>query len=323
MRVTDQKSSTHVVVAASPSRLRALLTSRNAAFLLLLIAPIAGFWQPLSTVIVRSLEYIEYEHYSHIVLIPLVTVCLLYLGRAAIFAHVEYAPGTGTSVLAAGIALGWLSRSGFLALDRETHLTLATLSAVTLVGGGFLFCYGARAFKAASFGLSLLLLVVPLPPAVLAGIIQSLQAASAEASYLLFTLLDVPILREGFVFALPGLTIEVAEECSGIRSSLALFITGLLVAHFRLRSAWTRTALVLAIVPLAVIKNAIRIVTLSLLAVYVDRGFITGSLHRQGGIVFFLAALVLMAGVAWGLGKLEARFGHGGREKELVADPAP
>ena len=79
----------------------------------------------------------------------------------------------------------------------------------------------------------------------------------------------------------------------------------------------------MAIVPLAVIKNAIRIVGLSLLAVYVDRGFITGSLHHRGGIVFFLAALVLMAGVAWVLGKLEVRFGHGGREKELIADPAP
>jgi exosortase len=289
------------------ARLAEALTLRNASFLAVLVATGVAFYEPLATVLARSLRYGQYEHYSHIVLVPLMALFVLRVDRERIFARPAYAYGPGVALLGVGAGLGVLVVTGTLALGAETSLSLATLSAVTLVMGGFLLSYGVPAFREAAFGLSLLLLVVPLPPPVLGGIIRFLQVASAEASYLLFRLVDIPILREGLVFALPGLTIVVAEECSGIRSSLALAITGLLVGYFTLRRGWTRTALMVAVIPLAVVKNAIRIVTLSLLAVHVDPAFITGRLHRQGGMVFFLVTLALMAGVVWGLRRAEAR----------------
>ena len=98
------------------------------------------------------------------------------------------------------------------------------------------------------------------------------------------------------VFELPGIAIEVAKECSGIRSSLALIITSLIAGYMFLQTGWKRIVLVLAIFPLMLIKNAIRITTISLLAVYVDKSFLTGSfLHSSGGIFFFLIALALLA----------------------------
>jgi len=115
----------------------------------------------------------------------------------------------------------------------------------------------------------------------------------------------VPVFRSGFTFSLPGFTIEIAEECSGIRSSLALLITSLLAAHLCLRSVWAKTVLILATLPLLIVKNGIRIVTLSLLSMYVDPGFLTGRLHHQGGVVFFLLALVLLASLLWLLQKPE------------------
>jgi hypothetical protein len=45
---------------------------------------------------------------------------------------------------------------------------------------------------------------------------------------------------------------------------------------------------------MAILKNAIRIVALTLLSIHVDPGFLTGQLHHEGGIVFFLLALALM-----------------------------
>jgi exosortase/archaeosortase family protein len=42
------------------------------------------------------------------------------------------------------------------------------------------------------------------------------------------------------------------------------------------------------------LKNAIRIVTLSLLTIHADRGFLDGSLHHDGGVVFFLLSLVIL-----------------------------
>jgi exosortase len=139
--------------------------------------------------------------------------------------------------------------------------------------------------------------MVPIPDFVLNQAIFWLQSGSAEVSHAFFELMGVPVLRNGFIFSLPGVNIEVAKECSGIRSSLALFITSLLAGHLFLRSTWTKVVLALITLPLLVIKNGIRIVTVTLFSIYVDPGFLTGSLHQQGGILFFLVALAFLTPV--------------------------
>jgi len=141
---------------------------------------------------------------------------------------------------------------------------------------------------------------------VLAAVIVFLLKASAEAAALIFALIGMPIFRDGFVFALPGLTIRVAEECSGIRSGLALLISGLMMASVLLRGTWTRAIFILVIVPLAIVKNAVRIVGLSWLAIHVDPSFISGSdVHRTSGIPVFLASLTILGGLAWLLRRCE------------------
>jgi exosortase len=112
---------------------------------------------------------------------------------------------------------------------------------------------------------------------------------------MLFILTGTPAYRiSDVVFALPGLTIEVAEACSGIRSTLGIFIVTTLAAYLSLRSRWKRTVLVLLVIPISLLKNAVRIVTLSLLAIHLDMGFITGNLHHEGGIFFMMFGLCLM-----------------------------
>jgi exosortase len=117
----------------------------------------------------------------------------------------------------------------------------------------------------------------------------------------------MPFLRDACVFHLPGLSIEVAPQCSGIRSSLALVITCVLAGHMFLKTGWKKIVLVLASLPVMMIKNGIRITTLSLLGVYVDRGFLESSLHRDGGIVFFILALLLMSPILFVLRRSEQR----------------
>jgi len=89
--------------------------------------------------------------------------------------------------------------------------------------------------------------------------------------------------------------IEIADECSGIRSSIALVLTGLLAGHTFLREHWTKALLLIAVLPVTLLKNGIRIVTLTLLALHVDSGFLTGQLHHEGGIVFFVISLAMVA----------------------------
>jgi exosortase len=145
----------------------------------------------------------------------------------------------------------------------------------------------------------------------LSGVIGFLQWGSAEVTDLVFTFLGVPFFREGFVFGLPNMTIHIAEECSGIRSTVSLLITSFVAAHFFLRSMWGKVVLVTIVIPLAIVKNAFRIVGLSLLANYVDPSFITGSvLHRSGGIPLFVLSLAILSSLAWLIRKLEQRTGY-------------
>jgi exosortase/archaeosortase family protein len=102
------------------------------------------------------------------------------------------------------------------------------------------------------------------------------------------------------------MSIEVAKECSGIRSSLGLFITSILGCHLFLRTRWKKFILLLSVFPITVLKNGIRIVTLSSLAIYVDEKFITQSfLHRSGGFIFYIPALFLLGLILWWLRKSE------------------
>ena len=270
----------------------------EAGFLLLIALSVAWAWQPLTTVIGRSLKSEEYAHYSHIVLLPFISGYLLYLNRDAILRHARPGPRTGILLGLAGTATIWFAGASIIG-ELDSRLSLAMLGLVTFWAGSFVICYGVRGLGNAAFPFVLLIFMVPLPPAALTATIVFLQRASAEASALIFALIGMPVFRDGFVFALPGLTIQVAEECSGIRSSLALLISGLMMASLLLRGTWTRVVFILLIVPVAIVKNAVRIVGLSWLAIHVDPSFIAGStVHRTSGIPVFLASLLILGGLA-------------------------
>ena len=192
-------------------------------------------------------------------------------------------------------ALLYLLSSRFLSADIDVYFSLTILAVVLCWMAAFLMIYGDRAFRQAAFPVLLLILMVPLPGSVLQMIIHALQQWSADLSYVFFSMAGVPVFRDGFFFTLPGLTIEVAEQCSGIRSSTALVIVVLLIGQLWLRFSYSKLILLAIILPILIFKNAVRIVTLSLLSVYVSRDFLDGPLHHSGGVVFFLLGLLMLA----------------------------
>ena len=112
--------------------------------------------------------------------------------------------------------------------------------------------------------------------------------------------------KDGFVFELPGLAVEVARQCSGIRSTMGMFITSVIAGYKLLRTGLGRVALILAVFPITIFKNSIRICSISLLAAYVDRSWVTDSwLHSSGGIVFFVLGLVILGVVLLIIQKME------------------
>jgi exosortase/archaeosortase family protein len=108
----------------------------------------------------------------------------------------------------------------------------------------------------------------------------------------LIQLAGMPMLRSGLIFQLPGITIQVAQECSGIRSSLVLFIVSILAGHMLLAHPGRKLALALFVIPLGIFRNGFRILTIAWLCVHVDSRMVDSPIHHRGGPIFFALSLI-------------------------------
>jgi exosortase len=282
------RMSTAATMALTPN------ARRHASFVALILVSSLAFYKTLSALVTCSLHN---DSSSYIVLIPVIAFSLLYVERQHAFSITKASVASGIALALAGIVVYWLANPGPVPRGGNWSLCLETLSVILVWAGGFLLCYGFAAFRAEAFPLLFLLLMIPLPDPVLDRVIHALQEGSTEVAYVIFQAVGTPVSRQGFLLSVPGVTIEVAKECSSIRSSMALFITCLLAAHLYLRTGWKMFLFVLLSLPVSVLKNGIRIATLTLLSIYVNRSFLAGRLHREGGFVFFLIALLILCPV--------------------------
>jgi len=274
------------------------VSHRLLAYATFLVAVIGTHFSTVAALVARARES---NTESHVLLVPLVSVVLLGRRWGAIAASSKTEPVDlliGLPLVAGGALLVWIAGS----------LSTAVSGMLIMMTAGFLVCFGHTALRAATFPLAFLGFAIPFPAPVLEWAVQVLKDGSAEAVAALFTVADVPFHRREYVFSLPSFTIEIADECSGIRSSIALLLTMVLAGHTCLARSWSRVVLVALILPAAILKNGLRIVALSLLAMYVDPGFLIGELHHEGGIVFFVLSLAMLMPVLPVLRRLEAKL---------------
>ena len=249
------------------------------------------------------------ELYSYILLVPFVSAYLLYLRRDQLPKTLVTDVPLAVVSLAAGLGVvGFTYSSIGLAPADNGHLALLTLSFLCcLVAGGFFF-FGRGWMRAAAFPLAYLIFMVPMPDAMADALETASKYASAEVTNLLFHLSGTPFLRAGLIFQLPNIAIEVAQECSGIRSSWVLLMTSILAANLFLKTPWRRFALVAFVIPLAILRNGFRILVIGLLCVNVGPQMIHSLIHRRGGPLFFTLSLIPFFLVLWWLRKGDVRI---------------
>ena len=279
------------------------------SFALLCLVSLILWWPTLVTTLALALRN---DKYTHILLIIPISIALIFLEWRSRKAQPEPNIRAGLALLVPAVLIGFIGARWWAGgLPPDDQLSLGMLAVVTWWIGSFVCCFGNRISRMSVFPLCFLLWLVPFPEFALNHIVNFLQQGSACAARLLFVIAGVPVSQEGVRLTIPGLTLEVAEECSSIRSSLMLLVTTMVLTHLLLRSAWGKGLVILAAIPLSVAKNGFRIFTLSMLGVYVDPGFLHGWLHHQGGIVFFLVFLaglfVLLRLVRWAEHKSMAR----------------
>jgi exosortase len=281
------------------------------------------WWSPLLSSFALALRN---DQYTHIFLVLPVSVSLIYLEFKSSEFSAESRPNVGLILLSGAVVATVVARLRIFPLLRDEQLSLSMLALVLWWIGSFIVSFGTRAFQRALFPLCFLFWMVPIPELVLNPIVKLLQEGSAASARFLFAAVGVPVAQDGTIITIPGLTVEVATECSSIRSSLMLVVTTMVLAQMLLRSGWRKTLVITLAIPLSVAKNGLRILILAMLTTRVDRSFITGRLHHQGGIIYFLIALaviVLLIGVGHHSEKKSRALVTGSTELAEHASPLP
>ena len=281
----------NAMTTLSPSRMFAVLCA---------VSLVIG-WQPLLRTFALALHA---DEYTHLLLILPISAALILTDRTVPKPALEPAVRLGSALLVISILIGgyacWMAGS-----QSDVQLSAAMLAIVIWWIGSFVLCFGTCVAWQFLFPLCFLFWLVPIPAPALNQIVAFWQQGSATSASMLFSALGIPVAQNGIMLSIPGLTLEVAEECSSLRSSLMLIVTSMVLAHLFLRSFWRKTAIVLAAIPISIAKNGLRIFAIAMLGTRVDPGFLHGNLHRRGGILFFLLALFAVLLSIWLLNRTE------------------
>jgi exosortase len=280
---------------------KSFMTKRSILFFAFLLVFSVFYFPSLRALF--SLSY-DSDAYEYILLIPFISGFFLFKKFKIIRNETVYSFLPGSSIILAGVIVWILQMTPFISLFFHS-LSMKILSMALIFIGGMICFFGTQLLKNALFPIMFLFLIVPIPASGINGIVSFYQTGTAAVTDGIFKLSGVTYFRDGFSFHLPNLSINIAPQCSGIHSSSALIITGIIAGQIFLRTLAGKTVLILLTIPLVLVKNGIRVATLSLLGAYVNMSFINGSLHRKGGIVFFLIALVLLFGGMFIIKKVE------------------
>ena len=252
-----------------------------------------------ASVLISFLKFLDHniygDLYSYIYLIPFISFFLFFQKKEHILAKINRFSPLGILIIIAGIILYIFSQYFRAKLSPNDYFSMAISSWLIISLGGFLLFCGKNAFIEAMPALCFLVFMIPIPSPILNWYIEFLRKASETVSYYAFVLLGIPVFKTGNLFQLPNYTLEVARQCSGVRSSIGLWITAFLSSCLFLHKLRYRLLVLLSVIPIAIIKNGLRIVTLGILASYVDPIYITNHwLHKGGGVLYFGIALFLL-----------------------------
>ncbi len=279
-----------------PDTKRSLLILAVAAGVLslLFLVPLQHLWG-----LARSSDL-----YSHVILIPFVSIYLAW--DTSRIKTIELSQPNRLLALLP-LAIGAVSLFAFSRTTAnplnpeqvEDYLAYSIFAYASFLIASTFLLFGRKAIRAQIFAILFILLITPFPVAVREAIQIFFQHTSAEVAYWGIKLVNIPIFRTGLIFEMPSIDMEVAPQCSGLRSSLVLFIVSLVASYLFLKSPWKRAIFVSLFIPIGIIRNAIRITVLAWQCYYIDPEMIDGWFHKQGGQPLFAVTLIPLFIVLW------------------------
>ena len=173
--------------------------------------------------------------------------------------------------------------------------------------------FGRRVAKRCLFPALFLLFTVPMS-SYLDAVTIHLRLFASGTAFVLLRGFGVDVVQQGTAIVAQGahpFSIDVAEPCSGLRSIVAL--TALTAAYaWYTQPTWRRRAALFACaVPLAVLGNVVRVLSICLVAAWASPDFAMGFYHDYSGYVVFIVAIACMVACGEVITRVCVKRGNG------------
>jgi exosortase len=202
---------------------------------------------------------------------------------------IEFRPAliAGWVVLLLSLLVMAVTRSQDIPMIEVASQIPVLLGCLLLIGGWPL----ARVF---AFPLAFLIFSVPPPNWLLDAFTVPLKVWISDIVSNLLYDLGYPVAQNGVMIMIGSYELMVKDACSGVNSIFALSAIGVFYVHeFVGKHPIRKLLLILSIVPITILANVFRVVTLVLGAYYIGVDTIEGLFHDLTGIALFVFALVL------------------------------
>jgi exosortase len=239
-------------------------------------------------------------NFSHGFLVPLIAAYAAWRGRHELLPARRQAQVLGIVLLTVGVGVVLFSRWYELALLPRGVIAMfsAGLGLVLVLSGLAWIAVGWRGIKRLRFPLGFLLLGLPIPSFLLHRVTIPLQQLAAVISAAALQAVGILVRRQGSVLQFAEGQLGVDEACSGIRSLAVLTAVVLAMIHFNRPSRRGALILLLAVVPLAVLTNAIRVFVSGVFFALGWKQLTHGGPHELLGLLTFALAIAGLAALS-------------------------
>ncbi len=222
---------------------------------------------------------------------------------------------------------GWLIALLFVPLLALYYI--ARVSAIVELEGYFMYgllllvllsCVGRRAMLVMWFPLFYMVFVFPPPDTLVAIVTNPLKIALSAWSVDFLYMLGYPIAQEGVTIQIGQYQLFVADACSGLNSLISLSAIALFYVYLRHHANFRYAMLLfIAVVPVAIFANFVRIIFLVLLTYYGGDAVAQGFLHDFAGITTFMVALITIFAIDHLVGLIWPSLKTGGKPPQVTA----
>ena len=195
------------------------------------------------------------------------------------------------------LVIGSLLLAGLLAMYVISRITgILEIEALAMYGAlivGAYILFGGALIRSIWFPLLYLALTLPPPDSVVAAVTQPIKIAISEWAVSLLYALGYPIASSGVTIQIAQYEMLVAAACAGLNSIISLGAICLFYGYLRHRTNLLAFSVIaLAVIPIAVFSNFIRVIILILITYYLGEAAAQGFLHDFAGLTMFAVALL-------------------------------